>query len=59
MKVKIVDRVLTAEERHHSIYVMRDQAVIGGLAGSCGSETLLVILALSLGVPASLLSCSG
>ena len=59
MKVKIVDRELTAEERHHSIYVMRDQAVLTGLAGSCGSDTLLIILAMSLGVPTSLLACTG
>lgn len=44
-----VDRALTAEERRLSQTAMRDQSFLSSLAMNCGSETLLILLALSLG----------
>ena len=54
-----VDRVLTAEERRLSQTAMRDQSVLSSLAMNCGSETLLILLALSLGIPETIVSATG
>ncbi|MBE6408598.1 MAG: hypothetical protein E7038_08350 [Lentisphaerae bacterium] len=54
-----VDRALTAEERRRSQNTMRDQRVLSALAANCGSETLLILLALSLGIPETIVSATG
>lgn len=54
-----VDRALTAEERRLSQTAMRDQSVLSSLAMNCGSETLLILLALSLGIPETIVSATG
>ena len=55
-----VDRALTAEERRLSQTAMRDQSFLSSLAMNCGSETLLILLALSLGIPAvCICGCKG
>ena len=55
----IVDRALTAEERRRSQNAMRDQSFLSSLAMNCGSETLLILLALSLGIPETIVSAAG
>lgn len=55
----IVDRALTAEERRRSQNAMRDQSFLSSLAMNCGSETLLILLALSLGIPETIVSATG
>lgn len=55
----IVDRVLTAAERKSAQNVLRDHAVLSAFAGGCGSETLLMLFAISLGVSDAILSATG
>lgn len=55
----VVDRVLTAQERRKSQMVMRDHSILSSLAGGCGSEALLVLTALTLGVSNTWVSACG
>ena len=55
----ILERELTEAEQHSAQLVLRDYTALAACASGCSSETLLVLTAVSIGIPGYLLSASG
>ena len=55
----ILDRELTEAEQRSAQRVLRDCVALSACASSCSSETLLILTAVSIGIPGYLLSASG